>query len=77
MLLKNLLIGTNLVSFFWNFREISRFIAAGRLNCTIDKVAGLVITSSPDQRNKDYVALTKQGDALMASMQKLGRVLSY
>lgn len=58
-------------------REVSRFIAAGRLNCVIDKVAGLVITSPPDQRNTEYVALIKQSDALAARMQKLGRILSY
>lgn len=58
-------------------RELSRFIAAGRLNCVIDKVAGLVITSFPDQRNSEYLALLKHGDALSARLQKLGRILSY
>lgn len=58
-------------------RELSRFIAAGRLNCVIDKVAGLVITSFPDQRNSEYLALLRQGDALAARLQKLGRILSY
>lgn len=29
----------------WFFRELSRFIAAGRLNCKIDKVGGVVETN--------------------------------
>ncbi len=57
--------------------ELSLFIAAGRLDCIIDKVAGLVITNPPDQRNLEYCELMKDSDALLAKMQKLGRILSY
>ena len=35
-------------------RELSRFIAAGRLNCKIDKVNGVVETNRPDHKNWQY-----------------------
>eukprot|EP00958_Prasinococcus_capsulatus_P020230 scaffold2591_cov417-Prasinococcus_capsulatus_cf.AAC.4 len=35
-------------------RELSRFIAVGRLNCKIDKVAGVVETNRPDAKNALY-----------------------
>jgi len=37
-------------------RELSRFIAAGRLHCKIDKVGGIVETSRPDSKNWQYQA---------------------
>ncbi len=57
--------------------ELVRFIAAGRLACHIDKVAGVVITSTPDARNAEYLAVVAEGDHLLVSMQKLGRLVSY
>ena len=33
------------VLFYFISRELSRFIAAGRLNCKIDKVGGVVETN--------------------------------
>jgi len=35
-------------------RELSRFIAAGRLHCKIDKVGGIVETNRPDSKNYQY-----------------------
>ncbi|CAH3151120.1 unnamed protein product, partial [Porites lobata] len=35
-------------------KELSRFIAAGRLNCKIDKVGGVVETNRPDHKNWQY-----------------------
>jgi 26S proteasome regulatory subunit N7 len=35
-------------------REISRFIAAGRLHCKVDKVNGIVETNRPDNKNWQY-----------------------
>ena len=35
-------------------RELSRFIAAGRLHCKIDKVKGIVETNRPDSKNWQY-----------------------
>ena len=35
-------------------RELSRFIAAGRLHAKIDKVGGIVETNRPDSKNYQY-----------------------
>ncbi len=35
-------------------KELSRFIAAGRLHCKIDKVNGIVETNRPDNKNWQY-----------------------
>ena len=40
------------------FRELSRFIAAGRLHCKIDKVGGIVETNRPDSKNWQYQVWT-------------------
>jgi len=57
-------------------RELSRFIAAGRLNCKIDKVGGIVETNRPDSKNYQYQAVIKQGDTLLNRIQKLSRVIN-
>lgn len=41
-------------------RELARFISAGRLSCKIDKVAGIVETNRPDQKNAQYQAAIKK-----------------
>ena len=41
-------------NFFFCYRELSRFIAVGRLNCRIDKVGGVVETNRPDSKNFLY-----------------------
>mmetsp|Transcript_3560 Transcript_3560/g.7763 ORF Transcript_3560/g.7763 Transcript_3560/m.7763 type:complete len:135 (-) Transcript_3560:711-1115(-) len=55
--------------------ELTRFIAAGRLNCKIDKVNGVVETARPDARNSIYESTIKQGDLLLNRVQKLSRVI--
>lgn len=55
-------------------REISHFIAAGRLTAKIDKVGGAIQSSQPDAINGHYQTTIKQGDALLNSIQKLARV---
>lgn len=55
--------------------ELSRFIAAGRLNCKIDKVAGVLETNRPDAKNALYQSTIKQGDYLLNRIQKLSRVI--
>ncbi|KAJ1959932.1 proteasome regulatory particle subunit [Dispira parvispora] len=57
-------------------RDLSRFIAAGRLNCVIDKVNGVVETNRPDAKNAQYQACIKQGDVLLNRVQKLSRVIN-
>lgn len=56
-------------------RELSQFIASGRLNCKIDKVAGVLETNRPDARNAQYQSVIKQGDLLLNRIQKLSRVI--
>jgi 26S proteasome regulatory subunit N7 len=43
-----------LINIFIIFRELSRFIAAGRLHCKIDKVNEIVETNRPDNKNWQY-----------------------
>mmetsp|Transcript_8469 Transcript_8469/g.17178 ORF Transcript_8469/g.17178 Transcript_8469/m.17178 type:complete len:379 (-) Transcript_8469:564-1700(-) len=56
-------------------RELSRFITAGRLNCKIDRVDGVVEATRPDSRNMLYTDTLKAGDALLNRVQKLSRVI--
>ena len=56
--------------------ELSRFIAAGRLNAKIDKVGGVVETNRPDHKNAQYQATIKEGDLLLNRVQKLSRVIN-
>ena len=58
------------------FRELSRFIAAGRLHCKMDRVGGVVETNRPDSKNWQYQAMVKQGDLLLNRIQKLSRVIN-
>ncbi|KAF9525598.1 PCI-domain-containing protein [Crepidotus variabilis] len=55
--------------------ELSRFIASGRLHCTIDKVNGIVETTRPSLKNAQYEQVIKQGDILLNEVQRLSKVL--
>ena len=55
--------------------ELSRFIANGRLHCTIDKVHGIVETTRPSLKSAQYEKVVKQGDILLNSIQRLSKVL--
>jgi len=57
-------------------KELSRFIAAGRLNCKIDKVSNIVETTRPDAKNAKYQTTIKQGDLLLNRIQKLSRFIN-
>jgi len=57
-------------------KELSRFIANGRLHCKIDKVGGIVETNRPDSKNAQYQSAIKQGDLLLNRIQKLSRVIN-
>jgi len=57
-------------------RELSRFIASGRLHCKIDKVAGIVETTHPDSKNAQYQETIKQGDLLLNRVGKLSRIIN-
>lgn len=58
------------------FRDLAKFIAGGRLNCSIDRVNGVVETNRPDAKNARYEQVVKQGDILLTSVQRLSRVIS-
>jgi len=57
-------------------RELSRFVAVGRLACKIDKVGGVIETNRPNNRNAQYATVIKNGDALLNRVQKLSRVIN-
>ncbi|WWC66854.1 uncharacterized protein I206_100761 [Kwoniella pini CBS 10737] len=58
-------------------RDLSKFISNGRLNCTIDKVSGIITTQKLENQNKSlvYEQVIKQGDILLSDIQKLHRVV--
>lgn len=57
-------------------KELSRFIAAGRLHCKIDRVKEIVETNRPDNKNWQYQETIKKGDLLLNRIQKLSRVIN-
>jgi len=58
-------------------KELARFISAGRLNCKIDKVGGVVETLRPDNKELQYTETIKQGDILLNRVQKLTKFINY
>jgi len=56
--------------------ELSHFIALKRLNCKIDKVAGIVMTTRVDQKNSQYQTTLKSGDVLLSQIQKLSQMVN-
>lgn len=58
-------------------KELSRFIAADRLGCKIDKVSGVVETVRRDLKENQYTDTIKQGDLLLNRIQKLTKFINY
>ena len=56
-------------------RDLARFIAADRIPCTIDRVKGIIETNRPDDKNKQYADVVKQGDQLITKLQKYGQAV--
>jgi len=58
-------------------RDLSHFIASGRLACTIDKVSGVITTNKLAGQNKTlaYEQVVKQGDVLLSGEFILHSVL--
>ncbi|EMG45392.1 RPN7 26S proteasome regulatory subunit RPN7 [Candida maltosa Xu316] len=52
--------------------DLCKFIPNKKLNCTIDKVNGIIETNRPDNKNNQYHSLIKQGDNLLTKLQKYG-----
>jgi hypothetical protein len=48
--------------------ELSHFIALKRLNCKIDKVVGIVMTTRVDQKNSQYVTISVNKSLEQASI---------
>lgn len=58
-------------------RDLAKFIAAERIPCTIDRVTGkgIIETNRPDDKNKQYNDVVKQGDQLITKLQKYGQAV--
>ena len=56
-------------------KDLAKFIAGGRVSCTIDRVQGTIETTRPDDKNKQYADVVKQGDALITKLQKYGQAV--
>lgn len=52
--------------------DLCKFIPNNKLNCTIDKVNGIIETNRPDNKNSQYHQLIKLGDGLLTKLQKYG-----
>jgi 26S proteasome regulatory subunit N7 len=57
--------------------DLAKFIAAGRIPCTIDRVSGngVIETNRPDDKNKQYQDVVRQGDQLITKLQKYGQAV--
>jgi 26S proteasome regulatory subunit N7 len=55
--------------------DLSNFIATDRVPCTIDRVKGIIETNRPDDKNKQYNNVVKQGDQLITKLQKYGQAV--
>jgi len=60
-----------------SLRDLAKFIAAERIPCTIDRVTGkgIIETNRPDDKNKQYTDVVKQGDQLITKLQKYGQAV--
>lgn len=57
------------------FSDLKKFIAADRMSCTVDRVHGVIETNRPDDKNKQYNDVVKQGDQLITKLQKYGQAV--
>lgn len=58
-------------------KDISQFVASGRLSCKIDAVTGVIESVAPDAKNAQYQEVIKKGDLLLNKIQRLNRIISY
>ena len=56
-------------------RDLAKFVAGGRVSCTIDRVQGTIETTRTDDKNKQYADVVKQGDSLITKLQKYGQAV--
>jgi len=57
-------------------KELSHFISSGRVSAKIDKVAGVIETSRPNNSNAKYQSIIKHGDVLLNRVQLLSRSIN-
>lgn len=67
--------GTYSLLTIWHYSDLAKFIAADRIPCTIDRVNGIIETNRPDDKNKQYTDVVKQGDQLITKLQKYGQAV--
>lgn len=46
-----------------------------RVPCTIDRVQKIIETNRPDDKNKQYNDVVRQGDQLITKLQKYGQAV--
>lgn len=56
-------------------RDLKNFIAADRVSCTVDRVNGVIETNRPDDKNRQYNDVVKQGDQLITKLQRYGQAV--
>lgn len=56
-------------------RDLKNFIASDKLACTVDRVNGIIETNRPDEKNKQYNDIVRQGDQLITKLQKYGQAV--
>ncbi|KIW04164.1 uncharacterized protein PV09_04480 [Verruconis gallopava] len=56
-------------------KDLSNFIATDRVSCRIDRVNEIIETNRPDDKNKQYNDVLKQGDQLITKLQKYGQAV--
>ncbi|CAH1105088.1 unnamed protein product [Psylliodes chrysocephalus] len=56
--------------------ELSKLIAAGRLNYKIDKISGKVVNEHSESKMEVFKAVIKQGDIVLNRIHKLSRVIN-
>jgi len=59
----------------WLDKDLSKFIPPKKLNCTIDRVNGVIETNRPDDKNRQYQEIVKSGDELLTNLQKFGQAV--
>lgn len=52
--------------------DLCKFIPSKKLNCTIDRVNGIIETNRTDNKNSQYHQLIRLGDVLLTKLQKYG-----
>lgn len=56
-------------------RDLARFIAAERIPCTIDRVGRVIETTRPDDKNRQYADVVREGDKVITKLQKYGQAV--